>query len=76
MRRLLIISFSTIETDPRVRRQLALLKDKFELVVAGFGRLQMAGVSMVTLPEDGRSSFVHKAAKAIQLLSGPFTFHY
>ena len=51
MRRLLIISFSTIETDPRVRRQLALLKDEFELVVAGFGRLQMAGVSMAMLPE-------------------------
>lgn len=75
MRRLLIISFSTIETDPRVRRQLALLKDEFELVVAGFGPLQMGGVSMVTLPEDGRS-FAHKAAKAIQLLSGAFTFHY
>lgn len=75
MRRLLIISFSTIETDPRVRRQLALLKDEFDLVVAGFGRLQMAGVSMATLPEDGRS-FAHKAAKAIQLLSGVFTFHY
>lgn len=75
MRRLLIISFSTIETDPRVRRQLALLKDEFELVTAGYGRLQMDGVSMVTLPEDGRS-FAHKTAKAIQLLFGAFVSHY
>lgn len=75
MQRLLIISFSTIETDPRVRRQLALLKDKFDLVVTGFGCLQMAGVSMVTLPEDDRS-FSHKVVKAIQLLFGVFSFHY
>lgn len=40
MGRLLIISFSPIEKDPRVRRQLALLKDEFELVVAGYGDFQ------------------------------------
>jgi hypothetical protein len=75
MQRVLIISYSRIETDPRVRRQVVFLKDKFELVVAGFGHLQIPGVSMVTFPEGGQT-LVHKALKALQLLFGAFSFHY
>lgn len=37
--------------------------------------MQMAGVSMTTLPEDDRS-FSHKALKALQLLAGAFSLHY
>ncbi|MCW5599813.1 MAG: glycosyltransferase [Nitrosomonas sp.] len=75
MRRILIISFSKIDSDPRVRRQLTLLKEKFNLMVTGFGRLHMAGVSMATLPEDDRSLSC-KIPKALQLLTGAFSLHY
>lgn len=75
MQKILIISFSKIKTDPRVRRQLSLLKDDFELVVAGFGPLQIPGISMVSLPEE-KQSFIHKAIKAMHLLSGAFLQYY
>ncbi|UBQ06148.1 glycosyltransferase [Tepidimonas taiwanensis] len=75
MGRLLIISFSPIEKDPRVRRQLALLKDEFELVVAGYGDFQLPGVSMVTLPAQG-SSIGRRAVKAGQLFIGAFAQYY
>lgn len=37
MKRILILSFSTIASDPRVMRQVRLLEDSYELTVAGYG---------------------------------------
>lgn len=37
MKRLLILSFSRIESDPRVRRQIDLFRDEWEIVTCGYG---------------------------------------
>lgn len=46
-KRILIISYSYLNNDPRVRRQIMLLKDKYKVVAAGFNDPEIDGVDFI-----------------------------
>ena len=46
---LLIVSFSRIADDPRVRRQIDFLRDEARITVAGYGTLDLPGIRFVPL---------------------------
>ncbi|WP_336645107.1 glycosyltransferase family 1 protein [Microbacterium sp. USHLN186] len=50
MPRLLIISFSDLNTDARLQRQIAVFADRYEVVTAGFGTRPPGAVEHVALP--------------------------
>lgn len=45
----LIISFSPISSSPRVRKQIAVLRDKYDVVTAGFGAEGISGTEHIEL---------------------------
>ena len=47
---LLVISFTDLARDPRVRRQLRFLREVYRVTAAGFGDPRLAGVSYVPIP--------------------------
>ena len=55
MTSLLIISFSTLERDPRVQRQIDLFSTDYEVTTVGFGPSPHPGVVHIELPSDTRA---------------------
>lgn len=49
---ILIISFSPINSSPRVRKQVAILREDYEVVTAGFGSEGIAGTQHIELAAD------------------------
>lgn len=49
MKRILIISFSDLNSDPRVKRQIINLKDLYDVSAAGFGDLRIGGIRFIKL---------------------------
>jgi hypothetical protein len=50
--RLLILSFSTLTSDPRVQKQIALFADEYELVTCGYGPAPEGVAEHVQVPDD------------------------
>jgi len=71
MKRILIISFSPINRDPRVMRQIRLLENSYELIVAGFGEQPDANVEYIEITEPKRD-LVRKALKLTFRLFGNY----
>jgi glycosyltransferase involved in cell wall biosynthesis len=55
MNSLLILSFSRLERDPRVQRQISLLADRYEVTTAGFGPAPHPRVRHLEIDEDTRA---------------------
>lgn len=53
---LLIISFSRIATDPRVRRQIALLRDDYDVITCGYGPTPEGVSRHIELPIEENAS--------------------
>ncbi|MFJ3449192.1 glycosyltransferase [Pseudomonas sichuanensis] len=75
MKRILIISFSAIHSDPRVMRQVRLLEGDYRLTVAGYGPRPDADIQFVAL-ERSPASIVRKAFWAAKLMLGAFDSYY
>lgn len=75
MKKILIISFSTIHSDPRVMRQVRLLESSYRVTVAGFGKKPDASVDFVELPTPP-SNFFEKIWRASKLLFRRFESYY
>lgn len=75
MKKLLIISFSEIRKDPRVLRQIQLLKNDYELLVAGYGSSPSSDVRFFEIHKSVTRPHV-KAFWAGKLLSGMFEWFY
>ncbi|UVK84510.1 glycosyltransferase [Pseudomonas sichuanensis] len=75
MKTLLIVSFSIIQSDPRVMRQIRLLEGKYRVVVAGYGPPPDAQVEFVAL-ERGPRSVLTKSYWALKLLAGLHESYY
>lgn len=73
--RILILSFSPIAIDPRVRRQIDLLKSRFALTVVGYGPFAADGVEFVPVHHASRSASARLRA-AIRLKLGRHETHY
>ena len=76
-KRILVVCFSHLDTDPRVHRQLIFLKDLYEVTAAGFGRPGVDGVEFIPLKENvKRKSMKGKIQSAINLKIGRFDQFY
>jgi hypothetical protein len=75
MKRILIISFSLIRSDPRVMRQVRLLEMNYRVSVCGFGPRPDADIEFVEI-EQPRVSFLQKAIWAMKLFSRLFDSYY
>lgn len=75
MKKVLIISFSVIRSDPRVMRQVRLLESGCDLTMAGFGAKPEADVRFVEVVKP-RASLLRKAVWALKLLAGAFESYY
>ncbi|MCP5268567.1 MAG: glycosyltransferase [Zoogloeaceae bacterium] len=75
MKKILIISFSVIHSDPRVMRQIRLLDNRYRITVAGFGRKPDAAVEFIDLTRP-LSSLPSKVWWGIKLLLGFFESYY
>ncbi len=75
MKSILIVSFSMIQSDPRVMRQIRLLEGKYRVTVAGYGRAPDAQVEFIALERQPRSVLL-KSFWALQLLAGLYERYY
>lgn len=75
LKKVLIISFSAIRSDPRVMRQIRLLETGCDLIVTGFGAKPEANIRFVEVVKP-RASLWRKAAWALRLLVGAFESYY
>lgn len=55
MSSLMILSFSTLESDPRVQRQIALFAERYDVTTVGFGPRPHPGVEHVEIPQGTRA---------------------
>lgn len=75
MKKILIISFSFIHSDPRVMRQISLLQEDYELTVLGFGPKPQARVNFISI--SSRPAKLHvKIWWALKLLLGMSENYY
>ena len=75
--RVLLLSFSRIATDPRLLREIALLRDRCRVTVLGYGVMPPeSGIDYVELPEPGPLGVRGKVARAGQLATRRFESEY
>lgn len=75
MKKILIISFSVIHSDPRVMRQIRLLESRYRITVAGFGQNPDAAVEFIDLTRP-LTSLPTKVWWGVKLLLGFFESYY
>lgn len=76
MSRILIVSFSPIDRDPRVLRQIGELRDRHALTVAGFGPITVPGVEPVNVQPAIALTRGDKARLAALLVAGRSERYY
>lgn len=78
MQRILIISFTNPNSDPRVYRHIMSLKDHYEVTVAGTEAFQSEQVrSLVLNFPPQRKTLFHKISRAIDMfIKGPDSFYW
>jgi hypothetical protein len=74
-RRILILSFSNIRSDPRVMRQVRLLQQSATLTVAGYGTAPEAECEFIEVPHEV-ATLANKVRWAVSLLLGCFEGYY
>jgi hypothetical protein len=75
VKRVAVVSFSNLERDPRVSRQLVALRDQYQLIACGFGNLQMERVEFIPIGHRPKS-FPEKAVMGLRLLAQKHEAHY
>ncbi len=75
MSNILIISFSQLAIDSRVKRQICFLKDKYAVTAAGYGSSNIPGINHIPL-ESRHCTLFQKAINATKLLSRQFESYY
>lgn len=75
MKRVLVLSFSNVASDPRVMRQVRLLEDSYELTVAGYGTNPNTKGRFVPIVKP-RTPMIKKLLWGTRLLAGAFDTYY
>lgn len=75
MKKILIVSFSQIHSDPRVMRQVRLLESLYDVTVAGFGKKPDANIQFISL-DYVQSGKLDKLFQGLILLLGLFETRY
>ena len=65
-RRILILSLSNLNTDPRINRQIRFLKNRYELIACGMSNPGIDGVDFILI-DHKRSTVFQKANAVIRL---------
>jgi len=73
--RVLIISFSQLNRDPRVLRQIQSLQAKFDLIVAGYGSCMIEGIKEINLTNKNLN-FFQKIRNSMLILLGLSKIYY
>ncbi|PJE43432.1 MAG: hypothetical protein CUR33_09145 [Pseudomonas sp.] len=68
MQRVLLLSFSTLVSDPRVRRHALALADSYYVVTAGYGEAPGYGNEHIQIPRPTPTCYFKKFLKAVFLL--------
>jgi len=71
-----VISFSHLDTDPRVNRHIRFLKDRYRVAACGYSDPVIEDVAFVSVSPDTRRSLCRKMVSAQQLLRGRFEAYY
>jgi hypothetical protein len=71
----LILSFSPLDRDPRVQRQIHFLKNEFDITAAGYSNPGIEGIEFIGLP-NCVAGFIKKGLQAIRLKTGKFEEYY
>jgi hypothetical protein len=74
-KKILALSFSPLHSDPRVYRQIMFLKDKYELIAAGFSAPTVDGVQFVSI-EHKLPNLKWKMAAILDLKTGRYENYY
>lgn len=74
-KKILILSFSPLKSDPRVYRQIMFLKDSYELTAAGFGNPEIEGVHFASIAQV-QSSLTKKLMTVLKLKTGRYEDYY
>lgn len=64
----LIISFSPIASSPRVRKQVAVLRDAYEVVTAGFGETGLPGIEHIPLTASPKLRGIYRVRGLYQVI--------
>lgn len=75
MKKILLISFSPIKTDPRVMRQIDALKNSYDLTIVGFGESPCKSIEFFNV-DCATHSFPHKIYEGTLLFFRFFNFFY
>jgi hypothetical protein len=76
-KKLLVLSYSLVENDPRVMRQLVLLNEKYDLHVAGYGpRPEGWEGTYYGMDFPRPETLLTKVMKGLQLIVGLFEYFY
>jgi len=69
-KRICVISFSDLRNDPRVRRQILALKDKYDITAWGFGKSGIKGIKDFIIPDP--RTFLDKTDSRLTFLFARF----
>ena len=72
---ILLLSFSPLNRDPRVQRQITFLRDHFQITCAGFSNSGIEGVSYIAIPLR-LAGLPKKALQACRLKAGRYESYY
>ena len=72
---ILILSFSPLDRDPRVQRQIRFLQEDYQITAAGFSDPSIKGIAFIQLPATN-GLISQKGLQAFRLKSGRFESYY
>lgn len=76
MKKVLVLSFSNLSSDPRVNRQLRFLQEDYEILAAGFSHPQIKDITFINARGLARKSLLAMIFSAFKLLSQRFENYY
>lgn len=75
MKKILIVSFSDLSTDPRVNRQIRFLKDAYKLITIGLASSNIDGVDFIPIIPPP-THIINRTISAIKLITGQYESYY
>ncbi|MGE5329798.1 MAG: glycosyltransferase [Deltaproteobacteria bacterium] len=75
MKKILILSFTDLSSDPRVRRQIRFLKEEYEITAVGTASPDIEGVFSIVLNEQRRNQY-KKYINSVKLLGRLYENYY
>ena len=72
----MVLSFSPLETDPRVNRQIRFLSESYEIIAVGYGKPAEKNVTSISVAPQSANTLFGKIRGVLRLLAGRFESYY